>query len=218
MRRTRRHVLAALALLAAARFPAQEGAAEATPSSGATPTPTDLFPGVVVAAARAFRVGRPLEGRTLALVITVSVFTDSGAAEVAFHPYVARLTGAEEGLPEYAGLEVARAPDIGSEAAAFAGVLGAPDGKAGTALVFWRDGPYLFFAIGVARPGDEAQALSDVAYVARRIAGRRPTGPAAAPGPDGMRRGGVWDLLPGPHDLPEGFMFVTDVLQATDGG
>ena len=64
---------------------------------------------------------------------------------------------------------------------------------------------------GAALAGDP---LTDIAVIAEKILGRQPGGDATPIGDEGLREGGLWDLLPRLEDLLEGFVLDEEKVPA----
>ena len=56
--------------------------------------------------------------------------------------------------------------------------------------------------------------MTDLAGVAEKVVGRELGGEATPVAADGLRSGGLWDLLPRLADLPEGFVLDEERVPA----
>ena len=71
------------------------------------------------------------------------------------------------------------------------------------AILVVRRGAILRFFVGGAVAGDP---LTELTHIAEAVVDREPGGAATPVSSEGLRTGGLWDLLPRLADLPEGFI------------
>ena len=147
---------------------------------------------------------------TLALLFTVTDFENENSAAAGMPQLGDQLIVdlAEQGN-DTSGPKSASVRPLGDERIAYAGTLIALEEDDSTfdefmvAALVVREGVFVHFMYGAAIAGDP---LADLAAVAEKIIGRQPGGDVTSVGDDGVREGGLWDLLPRIEDLPEGFV------------
>ena len=189
-------------------------AQDPTAPAGTPPAVFAGLPGIEGAAQRTFAPSEVRQTGTVVIAFGVARFADAAAAAAAMPTIVAREV--ERIAGDGGEVRPAAAPDLGDASAAHVGAVGfgadAPElaAEITAASLVWRDGPLVFVAIGVAIDGDP---LADLVVAAERIEGREPGG-AETTAADGMRSGGLWDVLPRPEDLPDGFVFSADSIPA----
>ena len=209
-------VLVALAvaggLFVAGPAVAHQGASPtAEPDGEDRPSILADLPGIEEAVARDFDAsGMRLVG-TLVFRFAAARFDEPESAEAAIpvvlDRYLDRL-GDEAG--DVSGVRAASVRDLGDETVARAGEIVTPgedEPDLTVAILAVRRGALLQLFVGAALAGDP---LADVADIAEAGVEREPGGDATPTGDDGMRTGGLWDVLPRLDDLPEGFVFVEE--------
>jgi len=182
-----------------------------------TPTPraTVTVPGFIEGATRNFQApaGR-LVGTGFISALVVITDTDEHAAAAFpdlvdyYRDYLYR--DQTESISET--LRPASTPDLGDEAAAYAGEFADPKNPNAlflAAIFCWREGPIIYENFALSRGVDP---LPDLFAVGRKITGREQNNdPVSVPAsPQEMHTGGVWDLLPTLADVPEGLVFLND--------
>jgi hypothetical protein len=200
-------VLAVLAL-------ALTNPAAVTSSQQLNPTPTPVSPligiqGLEDVAQRDFIATGGTFDRTLFLSFLVMRFSSEDAARDGLEPYESNVLQRLEGNSTPA-LRTATTRSLGDEIRAVAGEIqiNDPDGIFDSlviAHVLVRDGSYIHQAIGGAILWGDP--LVDALNVLEKTVGRAPGNETIKIASNGMRVGGLWDMLPLLNDLPEGFVF-----------
>jgi hypothetical protein len=206
MRRVVALVLAVVVLAGAVPVSAQEP----------TPTPVPLLvpeiKGVQDAALRSFAATGLRIASPISLAVEVIRF-DSGkhgkdAIDTLLERQMQRL--AQGG--DTSGIKRASADKIGDETRAFGGSLKLTDTSApieeiaiGGAIV--RRDEFVFVALVGSLGGD---SITPALEIMRKIVDRQPGQGATPTDADGMRTGGLWDMLPTLDDVPEGLTFDED--------
>jgi hypothetical protein len=119
--------------------------------------------------------------------------------------------------PGSGSLKPASVRPLGDQALAFAGTIEAPADddspirEATAAVLVVREAAFVHVMVGAAIAGDP---LTDLAGIAEKVAGREPGGDETPVAADGLREGGLWDLLPRLADLPEGFVLDQEQVPA----
>ena len=174
------------------------------PSAGPTIGLTGI-PGTEEAASRAFVTDQ--EGETLFMSFAVVRFEDEATAQAATRAIRARVIEQFSRRSDVSGLKSADVGPWGDETLALAGQIKPTDPDdpdvLSVALVVVREGVYVHGMIGV---GATSEPLAEVSAVAGQVVGRKPGGSSVSTDDLGLKTGGLWNKLPRPADLPEGFV------------
>lgn len=204
-------VLVALVTLLAAIPPAVVAAQDAGATSTADETVLFDLPGSENAALRGFNPSGARFVGTAAMVFAVVRFDSPERAEDALPLLLGRFRRNPPGNGgNLTGVRPASVRAIGDDRLAYVGTLefrdeDRPDSDLALLLVHRDD--VVYFMFGLALVGDP---LPDLANVAEVIIDREPGARATPVASDGLRTGGLWELLPRLDDLPEGFVFSED--------
>lgn len=189
--------------------PAIGTAQEASPiAAHDSPSPFDDLPGLRATAGRLFVATTVRPPTSLALAFVAAEFDTPEHASAGISIFFEEVSQgiAEGGLT--ADFRAVNGRQWGDETVARAGniLLANPiDGidELTAAVLVVRTGRILLCMAGA---GVEVNPLYDLSTVAGAVIDRV-LGPAATPiGADGRRAGGLWDVLPVPADLPDGFV------------
>jgi hypothetical protein len=192
-------------------------AQEATPQSQDQSLDLVGIEGVQNSAVRNFMASGFRFVGTLRFGFLVAEFRDDGAASAAVPALAARTEhGLERTNRDAPGLRPASVRPLGDEAIAYAGQVNTEgeDEDFDTvtlAFIVVREGHYVHVLYGGALAGDP---LIEIADIAEKILGRDPGGDETPVAADGLREGGLWDLLPRLADLPEGFVLDEERVPA----
>lgn len=106
---------------------------------------------------------------------------------------------------------------IGDEVVAKAGTLNIrKDADSETqntpaAIISFRDGRFVYLLLGHGTTTNPLQTLADIG---EKLVGRTARDYFSTVTADGLHLGGVWDLLPGLEDMPEGFVVASETVPA----
>jgi hypothetical protein len=194
----------------------------ASPASAQEPSPTALptldgIDGLADAAVRSFEAsGIRLIG-TAQFSFMVVRFDDVEAARSGIERVIANQIARIDQQSDVSDLKRASIGSIGDETLAHAGEVVVDDpGDAAVeplivGIVAARRAAYVQLGQGVALAGDP---LVDVSGVLKKTIDRAEGGDATPVDGDGMRTGGLWDMLPRLEDLPEGFVLDEERVPA----
>jgi hypothetical protein len=117
---------------------------------------------------------------------------------------------------DFSSLKPTAVHNLGDNAIAYAGVAAVPSPVKPplVALIAAQSGRFVYFALGVCTGTPAVTLASPLGVLADVLASTmgRPVSPdPVTMDSAGMKKGGMWSLLPSLSDMPEGFQFIRDV-------